>query len=45
MFVPDDYRNRLESAKTKAEDVIKSVDVDAINKELEKIDEQIAAPD
>ena len=45
MFVPDDYRNRLESAKTKAEDVIRSVDVDAINKELEKIDEQIAAPD
>ena len=45
MFVPDDYRNRLESAKTKAEDVIKSVDVDAINKELDKIDEQIAAPD
>ena len=38
MFIPDEYRNRLETAKTKVDDVIKSVDVDAINQELEKID-------
>ncbi|MBR5064825.1 MAG: peptide chain release factor 2 [Oscillospiraceae bacterium] len=45
MFIPDEYRVRLENAKAKMDEVIESVDVEAINTQLAKIDEQIAAPD
>ena len=45
MFIPDEYRVRLDNAKAKIDEVIESVDVEAINKELARIDEQIAEPD
>ena len=45
MFIPDEYRVRLENAKAKMDEVIESVDVEAINTQLARIDEQIAAPD
>ena len=45
MFIPDEYRTRFENARAKVDEVIESVDVEEINKELAKIDEQVAAPD
>ena len=44
MFVPDELKMRFSASRERAEDVLKSVDVESINKELEAIDEQVAAP-
>ena len=37
MFIPDEYRVRFENARAKVEEVIKSVNVDEITKELAKV--------
>ncbi|MBQ6628685.1 MAG: peptide chain release factor 2 [Methanobrevibacter sp.] len=45
MILLDEYKFRFQNAKDAAMDVISSVDVDAINEELTKIDSIISEPD
>ncbi|MBQ4093513.1 MAG: PCRF domain-containing protein, partial [Oscillospiraceae bacterium] len=45
MFIPDEYKQRLNDARNSANEVLVSVDVDDIQKQLAEIDEQVSAPD
>ena len=45
MIILDEYKMRFQNAKESATEVISSVDVDAINKELSQIDDTVAEPD
>ncbi|MBR5501395.1 MAG: peptide chain release factor 2 [Oscillospiraceae bacterium] len=45
MFIPDEYKQRLNDAKNAADEVLVSVDVEDIQRQLAEIDEQVSAPD